>query len=147
MSTILGTELTGRLEGLRAELCTHRNAADSLISGIDKVLRRVRKNPALHTRPSLIESAAKRPGQSNMAMDAPKPKRLRTAIMEHALKRLSEGPYRTPDLLKLLKDDGCEVKGKRPIQTLYGVLHKDMKSANPRVTRSKDGLWQKVQTN
>lgn len=51
------------------------------------------------------------------------------------------GPRKTPDIMHYMAVGGMEVKGKRPIQTLYGVLRRNALSAHPRVKRNNKGLW------
>lgn len=132
MNAVLGVELTRKLEGLRADLCLHREAADSLLREIERVLGNGISCP-LPIHPSSMpippEDAAKAPGDKKVA------------IITQVLKLLHRGPYKTAELLTVLAEKGLQVKGKRPIQTLYGILHKDMKSSNPRVKRSKGGFW------
>jgi hypothetical protein len=149
MNAVLGTEMTTRLKGLRSDLCQHRDIADSLVKEIDKVLTNgTSRNPTLHSKPaSLLKAASQKAKPISLAAPNLKPRRSRTGIIQNVLKLLVRGRYSTPELLKELEAEGQAVKGKRPIQTLYGILHKDMKSSNPRVTRTKDGHWQIIRTN
>jgi hypothetical protein len=48
----------------------------------------------------------------------------------------------TREILRALETIKCPVKGKRPIQTLYGILYKDSKSKHPRVRRNSKGNWE-----
>jgi len=48
----------------------------------------------------------------------------------------------TREILKELAAIKRPVKGKRPIQTLYGILYKDSKSKHPRVRRNEKGYWE-----
>ena len=48
----------------------------------------------------------------------------------------------TREILKALATIKRPVKGKRPIQTLYGILYKDSKSKHPRVKRNEKGNWE-----
>jgi hypothetical protein len=50
----------------------------------------------------------------------------------------------TRELLIYLEEFKCPVKGKRPIQTLYGILYKESKSKHPRVRRNEKGNWEAV---
>ena len=142
MAAELGTDIISRLEGMRADLCRRRDSDNSLIREIDKVLA-TGPRPLPITRPK---------SETRARIRLPKPtehqgRKSREGIIQFALKRLAEEPYRTPELLKVLAEDGHPVKGKRPIQTLYGILHKDLKSGNPRVERTKAGFWRISKTN
>lgn len=132
MNAVLGSELTTKLEEIRSELSRHRDTAASLVSEIDKVIG----NGSEETQtPSTNLSHSKEDVPSRI----PKGR----SIIQQVLEILNDGRhlYTTPALLKELAARGHAVRGKRPIQTLYGVLHKDMKSPAPRVVRSDDGYW------
>lgn len=135
MATVLGSELVTRIKGLRVDLCKVRDDAGFLVTGIDKLLESGKRtaNPILQDSASrmrrlTIQKAAKSEGKTS-------------GIVQEVLALLeSDGPASTPSILTKLAERGHNVKGKRPIQTLYGVLHKDSKSATPRIRR-KGKLW------
>ncbi len=139
MDTVLGSEMTTKLAAIRYELNLKCGKVESLIAEIDKVLGNGSEETQTPTSiPGSPFQAAVEPGRTHSKRDS---------IIQQALRQLQRGPYGTRDLLNALAQEGYPIKGKRPIQTLYGILHKDMKSAKPRVKRSKDGLWQEIRNN
>lgn len=71
-----------------------------------------------------------------------KPATKRKTIIGAAVSILKTwGPQRTPGIIVLLEGNGIKIKGKRPIQTLYGVMRRNAISVHPLVRRNKKGYW------
>jgi hypothetical protein len=95
-----------------------------------------------------VEEYVDMPDTSQVGQTHPNPKPARekakgTAVIQSVIEVLeTRGPLETPKILEALTATGITVNGKRPIQTLYGILYKDAKSKTPRVKRSDNGHWQ-----
>lgn len=135
MITLIGSqEVKGKAISLRDDLIQEQNRIGSFIGEIDRFFG------------SDIDLTGSLQKEQNPFIPI-NMKMTKIAIIQTVIEILNvRGPAKTPELLKILSETGHTVQGKRPIQTLYGVLHKDMKSANPRVRRSEDGFWCLIQT-
>jgi hypothetical protein len=110
----------------KASLLAERNRLDKLISAVEEYVD------------------APEPYQGGDPHPNPVPARKvkGTAVIHSVIDILkSRGPLETPQILEALTVSGTKVRGKRPIQTLYGILYKDARSKTKRVMRSQDGKW------
>lgn len=136
-------ELT--LETVKRELLIRGEHTNRLIEAIDGFIKADGLNVTL-----LAAIAPKAEYDNPCLPQTPSPLALvpNQSIIESAVTILQTlGPQRTPDLLALMQKHGRPVNGKRPIQTLTGVLSKDKKSVHPRVRRTATGFWTAINKN
>jgi hypothetical protein len=143
-STVLAPDLKRALQSTKCQLLDARDRTDALIDAIDKFLHTNGAYPipdAFLAPPSIGPTA----GTKSKGNGKEKVRPPHLGIAETVVQLLSaKGPMRTPDILKALVEVGSPAGGKRPIQTLYGILHKDAKSQKPRFKRTSRGLWRTV---
>ena len=139
MNTVLAPEAISRIQTIKKDLLKKSGEIDAALSHIDQILGNgdtassTSNKPVQHRRPK------------RQTKKAAVPREKRSGIMQATVELLAKGPLSTPDILKQLTESGHVVNGKRAIQTITGILHKDAKNAAPRVVR-KDKLWHLVQT-
>ena len=122
-----------------AHLTNERDKLDDVIGGLEKFLSSNGDSQAVQHHLEIKEISLPIAPPEQTKDKAPKGI---APLAQHLLTVL--GPMKTPQLLDEMKKRGHPVKGKRPIQTLYGVLSKDAKSAKPRVIRDAKGRWKAV---
>lgn len=135
------TDLASSLTAIRGELSVRIQKMMDLIRAIEYFIDDPRKLEA----PYMITPLPGKTQEKNPGTPGPENSTVENARILIATFSGRDGAgLKTAEILQLMEKSKCSVKGKRPIQTLYGILYKDSKSKHPRVRRTKDGYWEAV---
>ena len=130
------TDLAKSLAAIRGELSVRVSKMTDLIRSIEYFIEDPNKLEAPYVVAALpVKDQAKKdeaPSSENSTVE-----NVRRILLKADVRGLP-----TRELLIFLEELKCPVKGKRPIQTLYGILYKDSKSKHPRVRRNDMGNWE-----